>query len=451
MTSRSRQVNEQRGERSHRSTGERHQPLRSIALRFVLLLIGGLASLWLLPVRPVQAPGSSLVTSQATHASGGVAQPSLPGLTPTCGHPKEVFKELGLPLDKVPDPTQLQQLPTPQQHPAFNQGDVTYDPAKDELCAVGYIGLYVRFVNPQPTVPGSTNFQPDSTWVQNILNQLLRSSTQGIGTFFKSIIDWATSFGLMFVTPKTLTYDHAVVKNLHAWVLSLLDGVVFLVLVITGYQMMLGYAQSFREIAPRLIVAAILANFSLYIISQCIELHNALCVGIQAALATAGVGNLSLPWGIINWATSPEYEVLTYLLEMLVTLLLSLEMLTRLALLDVLIVLAPFGIFCFALPQTQAWGRLWAQAFVATLIVQFLQVLCIGMGSALIASFGHSSLTVVTILVGLAALFLAFKIPGMLLTNVLQASTGGSRTASHTLINAATSLAEYLGALAPLV
>jgi len=451
MTPRFSRADVQGREGSVPSTTHRHQSLRSTALRLALLLVGGVASLWLLPAHTIQGDSGAPVPSQATHASGGAAQPSLPVLTPTCGHPKAVFQALGLPLDKVPDPALLRQLPTPQQRPAVNQGDVTYDPAKDELCAVGYIGLYVRYVNPQPTVPGSTTFQPDSSWVQHILDGLIRSSAQGISTFFKSIIDWATSFGFMFVTPKTLTYDHEVVKNLHAWVLSMLDGVVFLVLVITGYQMMLGYSRSFRELAPRLIVAAIAANFSLYIITQCIELHNALCLGVQSALASAGVGNLSLPWGAVNWLTAPEYELITYLLETLVTLLLSLQMLARIALLDLLIILAPLGIMCFALPQTQAWGRLWAQAFVATLIVQFLQVLCIGMGSALVASFGHSSLTVVTILVGVAALFLAFKIPGMLLTNVLQASTGGNRTMTSTLVNAVTSFAEYLGALAPLV
>src|SRR5205814_7816759 len=132
-----------------------------------------------------------------------------------------------------------------------------------------------------------------------------------------------------------------------------------------------GHQESFRELAPRIVLTVIAANFSLYLLQQTIDLHNALCSGIQHVLATAGVGDLNFPQGTVDALTAPLYEIITYLLELILGVMLSLQMLVRLALLDLLIVLAPLGLLCFALPQTEIWGRMWAQAFVATLIVQF--------------------------------------------------------------------------------
>jgi hypothetical protein len=100
-------------------------------------------------------------------------------------------------------------------------------------------------------------------------------------------------------------------------------------------------------------------------------------------------------------------------------------MLLRIAFLCVLLVMAPVGLFlCFGggfiLPGARQWGTLWAQAFVATLIAQPIQLLCLGLGAALIGSFGHASLSPISILVGIAALFLAWKIPDLLLSSVIR-------------------------------
>jgi hypothetical protein len=282
--------------------------------------------------------------------------------------------------------------------------------------------------------------------VTDQLQNLWTSLAQGAVKFLQGIIDWATSFGFMFTTPKTLTYGHHVVENLHQLLLDIIDGMIGLFLVIGGYNYLFGQYRSFRELAPRLVLAGIAAHASLPIIGQFIEAMNTLCWGIQQALLTAGIGNLQLPWGAINMVTAPEYVVLVYLIELLVAVLLIVQMLTRIALLDLLIVLSPAGLMCFALPQTRAWGRLWAQAFVSTLIVQFVQLLCIAMGSALTVSFGHASDTPVTILVGIAALFLAWKIPGMMLSNVLRAGHQGTNQQWSGLIERVTETAALITA-----
>jgi len=277
----------------------------------------------------------------------------------------------------------------------------------------------------------------------DILKGVGQTLFQWISDALKRVIDWAMDFGFMFVTPHRLTYDHPVVKNLYHWMLGLLDGLVTLILVIGGYNYMFGRYDGFRELAPRIVIAAIAANFSLYFLQQAIDLHNTLCAGVQQVLASAGVGDLNFPQGTFDALTAPLYEIIAYLLELILGVLLSLQMLVRLALLDLLIVLAPLGLVCFALPQTMIWGRLWAQSFVATLIVQFLQVVCVGLGSTLIGSFGHSSFSAVGLLVGVAAMYLAFKLPGMLLSNVLGSSVGAVNSQA---MGAMRSAGEFAGA-----
>jgi hypothetical protein len=358
----------------------------------------------------------------------------------TCGHPSEVFAQFGFPASQVPDRTRLVPLPRPGQ----TQGaPLTYDPATDQLCTQGREPLATRFgvtpandtgSNTTTTTTSSTpSWLPGSAWVQGILNDLWQSASSGLSKLFTDIIDWATTFGFLFVTPKNLTYGQPVVKSLHIWVLGLLDALVSLILVVWGYSYMIGRAGDFRQSAVRLIVATVAANVSLFFFEQIIEAHNALCLGLQAALLGAGI-HLSLPADVLKLQGAAVYAVIAYLSELLLAVLLSLQLLARIALLDLLIIVAPLGLVCFALPQTHAWARLWAQAFVSTLLAQFLQLLCIAMGSALsavtaqatanlVTSLGSPdwSVSPVTLLVAIVSYVLAFKIPGMLLSHVLRA------------------------------
>jgi hypothetical protein len=99
------------------------------------------------------------------------------------------------------------------------------------------------------------------------------------------------------------------------------------------------------------------------------------------------------------------------------------QMLMRLALVDALLVLAPLALLCWVLPQTYSWARLWFSTFFGTVFVQSVQVLVLRLGSDLIqrlpgvllsagsepAEAGRVWLT--TLLLGMAVLQLARKIP----------------------------------------
>jgi hypothetical protein len=61
----------------------------------------------------------------------------------------------------------------------------------------------------------------------------------------------------------------------------------------------------------------------------------------------------------VNWLRQPFTIGLFVVIAFLLSLLLVIMHLVRLGFLDVLIVFAPLGIMCAALPQTRAFFRLW--------------------------------------------------------------------------------------------
>lgn len=316
-------------------------------LNSVLLTLGLLWSIWLLPHVQAQPATASVGGRGGVH----LAQAATPTSDQkTCGQPTEVFQTLGLATMHVPDTATLSLLPTPQQHPVTTDGDISYDPHTNELCAVGWQGLATRYGSFPPTT--LTTSAPDTggllgstgtSWVQSILNGLFSSFAQTLNRFLSGVLSWAKSFGFMFITPDALTYNQPVVSKLNAWMVGVVDSVLVLLLVIGGYQALLGQNHLLKELAPRFLLSGIAATGSLFFLTQCIEVQNQLCLGFQAALATAGVGNLTLPLGVINWGLAPLYEALTYLIDVLMSVLLCLQMLVRIGLLDFLIILSPLG------------------------------------------------------------------------------------------------------------
>jgi hypothetical protein len=97
------------------------------------------------------------------------------------------------------------------------------------------------------------------------------------------------------------------------------------------------------------------------------------------------------------------------------TMLLVIQQLMRLALVDVLLILAPLAGLLWILPQTQAWGRLWGRLFVGTVFAQAIQVLALRLGFNLVTGLAPlSGAGVLQPLLGIATLALALKIPSLM-------------------------------------
>jgi hypothetical protein len=194
-------------------------------------------------------------------------------------------------------------------------------------------------------------------------------------------------------------------------------------IVIGGYNVIVGRHiglphSQLAEFLPRLLLAFGAAHFSLFFLGLFIDLENALS-GVALDLAShsmltnviAGVfqGNL-LGEGFL--------VVLLAIAPGVMSLLLGAQMVVRLALLWVLLVLSGPGLACFALSQTTGFGRLWLSLTASTVMVQFFQVVALGLGGTLLTSLGASNLsglnnTLPTLLVAAAMLYLVLRIPGI--------------------------------------
>jgi hypothetical protein len=275
---------------------------------------------------------------------------------------------------------------------------------------------------PLPDIPNPLdwfdNLDPRE-WAGDILNAVLTMIGQALLEAIRGFVDWALGFGdssLNFVTqtPPEGTYESPTVRSLWDFSRALVNVGLAVIVMWGGFNVMVKeHSRSpyheVMELLPRVILGALAANLTLEFSRALIEGNNAIA---------GAVGQVGLPG--YDQAT-PQQEgvalIFTALAYGIVAILLVLQMLMRLALLDMLIVLAPVAALLWVLPQTQGWARWWADLFPITVFQQAIQVMVLRLGSALMVELTPGSLSnaLLTLLLGIAVCWLTLKVPGLLL------------------------------------
>ncbi len=315
-----------------------------------------------------------------------------------------------------------------------------------------------------PSVNGTndkTSLDP-ATWVTNAVIGLWDNLWKQIVTFIQTqVIDWCKDFGFIWITPAALSYKNAMVLSGAQWAVGALDGYIALLLVLGGYQLLMNRSLGLSErasvlgIAMRVIFAALIANTAFFLLlPSIVELSNSMSVSILAVMIKAAPGDVSLPLGAINWVRQPISWGLFIVVYFLISLLFIAVEAVRLAVLDVTIMFSPLWIMALSNEYSRAWGRFGALTFFSALFMQPIQVACIALGSAFITNYGHpnsnapalcenmsasahaacianlgnaslsGSMNIIVLVLGIATLYIAIKIPGMLFSNALRASAG---------------------------
>jgi len=277
-------------------------------------------------------------------------------------------------------------------------------------------------VDPQlPGIPNPidwfSNLDPRK-WAGDILNALLTVIGQALLEAIRGFVDWALGFGdssLNFVTrtPAEGTYGSPTVRSLWDFSRALVNVALAVIVMWGGFNVIVkehtrSPYHEVMELLPRLILAALAANLTLEFARGLIDANNAIA---------AGVGQVGLP-GYDQASPSQEGIALifTALAYGIVAVLLVLQMLMRLALIDMLIVLAPVASLLWVLPQTQGWFRWWASLFPITVFQQAVQMMVLRLGSALMVELTPGSLSnaLLTLLLGIAVCWLTLKVPSLL-------------------------------------
>src|SRR5262249_41952759 len=193
---------------------------------------------------------------------------------------------------------------------------------------------------------------------------------------------------------------------------TLANGLLAVVTVIGGFNVLLRpyFGSTYHaavEFLPRLVLGGILVNTAGWWVRLAIDVNNAAC----------GFFGAGPPPTLDDTLARAEFPtgLVVGLIYVIMGLLLLLQQLMRLALVDVLLVLAPLAALCWILPQSHAWGRLWGALFVGTVFAQCVQVLALRLGFNLTTAVPPSTAAgLVQPLLGVAVLALALKIPGLM-------------------------------------
>src|SRR5579883_2698935 len=161
------------------------------------------------------------------------------------------------------------------------------------------------------------------------------------------------------------------------WTRAVAFAALALLLALGGFGLSLGQQAGWRvqgvsQLIPRLVLTALAAWMAPSIVQVGIDLNNLLC---QGALQVAQIGILATQIRNLANPANPTSNLLVLLFLLAATvmaLLLIGQMALRLAFVALLGALAPLGLFCFGLPLTSGWGRLWMQQFSLAVFVQFV-------------------------------------------------------------------------------
>ena len=233
-------------------------------------------------------------------------------------------------------------------------------------------------------------------------------------------------------TPPGLTYDHDLVR--HAWFVCWIvsTGVLGLIIGWMGLTLIVGehlgrQSPSWKEMVPRLCLGLAAAAASLWWCSLVIDLADAISGYVAAELnVTPGDlirGPLIIFVKAIQAGTAGMglFLAAVYLVYGLFVLIIVVQLIIRLALIDVLLALAPVGLGLWILPHTAGWGRHWLRLFMVTVMQQSVQLLAIAFGfgflqefAAIATGFEPAGDLIWKLLMSAAFMYLATRVPSML-------------------------------------
>ena len=256
-------------------------------------------------------------------------------------------------------------------------------------------------------------------WVVEAFNTTVLGVLVGIADALHRMVDGVldSPFNVISRTPPALSYESATVRGL--WEVARAVANAGLVLVVAwggiGIAVRLHVGATYHdaaELLPRVALGALLVNTSLWWGRLAIDTNNALC---------ALLGQTALPaWEHSSGFAQLLASVLAGLLYLVMAVLLVVQQFMRLALIDVLLVVAPVALLCWVLPQTQGWARLWSHTFTGTVFAQFVQVVALKLGASLLPELAPDSLAaeLVGLFLGIASLALTLKLPGLIQSRV---------------------------------
>ena len=192
-------------------------------------------------------------------------------------------------------------------------------------------------------------------------------------------------------TPPDLTYGHEMVRQAWTVVWAVTSGALVVILGWMGLSLIvqqhLGRAQDgWREMVPRLVLGLVAAASSLWWCALVIDVAHAVSGFVAVSLSVNPGDLLSAPLSTLLVAVEggsvgmAQVLALLYLVYGFFVLYVLVQMVLRLALIDILLALAPIALGLWILPHTAGWGRHWLRLFMTTVFQQAVQLIALAFG-----------------------------------------------------------------------
>ena len=232
-------------------------------------------------------------------------------------------------------------------------------------------------------------------------------------------------------TPADLTYGHELVKLAWMTVWAITSGVLVVILGWMGLSLImsehLGRQQTgWREMVPRLFLGLVAAATSLWWCALILDVADAVSGFIAVELNVSPGDLLRAPLNTFLTAVQAgsvgmaQILALLYLVYGFFVLYVIVQMVLRLALIDILLALAPIALGLWILPHTAGWGRHWLRLFMTTVFQQAIQLIALALGFgflnevAAISAFEPVQDLIWKLLMSLAFVYMATRVPSML-------------------------------------
>ncbi len=232
-------------------------------------------------------------------------------------------------------------------------------------------------------------------------------------------------------TPADLTYAHDLVRQAWMVVWAITTGALVVILGWMGLSFImaehLGTRQAgWREMVPRLVLGLVAAASSLWWCALVLDVADAVSGFIAVSLNVTPGDLLRAPLDTFLRAVQAgsvgmaQLLALLYLVYGFFVLYVIVQMVLRLALIDILLALAPIALGLWILPHTAGWGRHWLRLFMTTVFQQAIQLIALALGLgflnefASIAAFEPVQDLIWKLLMSLAFVYMATRVPSML-------------------------------------
>lgn len=307
------------------------------------------------------------------------------------------------------------------------------------VAAAGVLSSILDSALTQPAANGTgtaLNLQPIQPAEQD--NSLIKVLLDAIAGFLQNIVQSATKpilDGIIsFLTSTPSLSTNSVVFNFWLVMVGIADSLFALVIALLGLHVMsastFGFEEvSLKELFPRIGLAFLMANTSIFLIDWVILLCQTLVNAVLSA--TGGIGHAWIlnafdPASIVSGST-----LLITLIFMVIFLFLAVILLlfyiTRLVLLAVGAVLSPIICLVWLIPKMSDFAESAAKAYAITIFTIFIHVVIIQLASAFLTVPGQVGANpFISVLVGIALFSVLLKSGAVALQLILASQSTGT-------------------------